>query len=64
MKKIDVFQLVASSTLFIGILIGFIDSLVEIPNWLSYARGVILIVSLVLYIILIIRLIKQKNKKD
>ena len=64
MKKIDIFRLVASSILLVGILIGFIDSLVEIPNWLSYARGVILIVSLVLYIILIIRLIKQKNKKD
>lgn len=64
MKKIDVLQLVASSILLIGVLIGLIDWFVEIPNWLSYARGVMLIVSVVSYIILLIRFIKQNKKKD
>ena len=64
MKKIDVFQLVASIILLVWSLTGSIDLFAEIPNWLSYARGVMLIVLVVLYIILIIRLIKQNKKKD
>ena len=66
MKKVNILQLIASICLLIGSIINLLNLLIEIPFALYVCTGPLLLISVTLFIIVLVKLIKskKKNKND
>ena len=66
MKKVNILQLVASICLLIGSIINLLNLLIEIPFALYVCTGPLLLISVILFIIVFVKQIKNKkqNKND
>ena len=66
MKKVSVLQLIASICLLIGSIINLLNLLIEIPFALYVCTGPLLLISVILFIIVFVKQIKNKkqNKND
>ena len=66
MKKVNILQLIASICLLIGSIINLLNSLIEIPLALYVCTGPLLLISVILFIIVFVKQIKNKkqNKND
>ena len=66
MKKINILQLIASICLLIGSIINLLNLLIEIPFLLYVCTGPLLLISVILFIIVFVKQIKNKkqNKND
>ena len=66
MKKVNILQLIASICLLIGSIINLINLLIEIPFALYVCTGPLLLISVILFIIVFVKQIKNKkqNKND
>ena len=61
MKKINVLQLIASICLLIGSMINLLNLIMEIPFGLYVCSGPLLFVSVVLFIIVLVKQIRNKK---
>ena len=61
MKKVYVLQLIASICLLIGIIINLLNLLIEIPLAIYVCTGPLLLISVILFVIVMIK--KIKNRK-
>ena len=66
MKKVSILQLIASICLLIGSIINLLNILIEIPFALYVCTGPLLLISVILFIIVFVKQIKNKkqNKND
>ncbi len=66
MKKVNILQLIASICLLIGNIINLLNLLIEIPFALYVCTGPLLLISVILFIIVFVKQIKNKkqNKND
>ena len=64
MKKVNVLQLIASICLLIGNIINLLNLLIEIPFALYVCTGPFLLISVTLFIIVLVKLIKSKKNKN
>ena len=66
MKKVNILQLIASICLLIGSIINLLNLLIEIPFALYVCTGPLLLISMILFIIVFVKQIKNKkqNKND
>ena len=65
MKKVNVLQLIASICLLIGSIINLLNLLIEIPFALYVCTGgPLLLISVTLFIIVLVKLIKSKKNKN
>ena len=64
MKKVSVLQLIASICLLIGSIINLLNLLIEIPFALYVCTGSLLLISVTLFIIVLVKLIKSKKNKN
>ena len=66
MKKVNILQLIASICLLIGSIINLLNLLIEIPFALYVCTGPLLLISVILFIVVFIKQIKNKkqNKND
>ena len=66
MKKVNILQLIASICLLIGSIINLLNLLIEIPFALYVCTGPLLLISVILFIIVFLKQIKNKkqNKND
>ena len=66
MKKVNILQLIASICLLIGSIINLLNLLTEIPFALYVCTGPLLLISVILFIIVFVKQIKNKkqNKND
>ena len=66
MKKVNILQLVASICLLIGSIINLLNLLIEIPFAVYVCTGPLLLISVILFIIVFVKQIKNKkqNKND
>ena len=66
MKKVNILQLIASMCLLIGSIINLLNLLIEIPFALYVCTGPLLLISVILFIIVFVKQIKNKkqNKND
>ena len=64
MKKVSVLQLIASICLLIGSIINLLNLLIEIPFALYVCTGPLLLISVTLFIIVLVKLIKSKKNKN
>ena len=62
MRKINIVQLIASICLLIGSVINLLNILIEIPLAIYVCTGPLLLISVVLFIILLIKQIKIKKQ--
>ncbi len=62
MKKVNVLQLIASICLLIGSMINLLNLIMEIPFGLYVCTGPLLFVSVVLFIIVLVK--QMRNKKQ
>ena len=66
MKKVNILQLIASICLLVGSIINLLNLLIEIPFALYVCTGPLLLISVILFIIVFVKQIKNKkqNKND
>ena len=66
MKKVNILQLIASICLLIGSIINLLNLLIKIPFALYVCTGPLLLISVILFIIVFVKQIKNKkqNKND
>ena len=66
MKKVNILQLIASICLLLGSIINLLNLLIEIPFALYVCTGPLLLISVILFIIVFVKQIKNKkqNKND
>lgn len=66
MKKVNILQLIASICLLIGSIINLLNLLIEIPFALYVCTSPLLLISVILFIIVFVKQIKNKkqNKND
>ncbi len=66
MRKVNVLQLVASICLLIGSIINLLNLLIEIPFAIYVCTGPLLLISVILFVIVMIKQIKirKQDKKD
>ena len=66
MKKVNILQLIASICLLISSIINLLNLLIEIPFALYFCTGPLLLISVILFIIVFVKQIKNKkqNKND
>ena len=66
MKKVNILQLVASICLLIGSIINLLNLLIELPFAVYVCTGPLLLISVILFIIVFVKQIKNKkqNKND
>ena len=66
MKKVNILQLIASICLLIGSIINLLNLLIEIPFALYVCTGPLLLISVILFIVVFVKQIKNKkqNKND
>ena len=66
MKKVNILQLIASICLLIGSIINLLNLLIDIPFALYVCTGPLLLISVILFIIVFVKQIKNKkqNKND
>ena len=66
MKKVNILQLIASVCLLIGSIINLLNLLIEIPFAVYVCTGPLLLISVILFIIVFVKQIKNKkqNKND
>ena len=64
MKKVSVLQLIASICLLIGSIINLLNLLIEIPFALYVCTAPLLLISVTLFIIVLVKLIKSKKNKN
>jgi len=66
MKKVNILQLISSICLLIGSIINLLNLLIEIPFALYVCTGPLLLISVILFIIVFVKQIKNKkqNKND
>ena len=61
MKKVNILQLIASICLLIGSIINLLNLIIEIPFGLYVCTGPLLFVSVVLFIIVLVKRIRNKK---
>lgn len=62
MKRVNIIQLIASICLLAGSIINLLNIFTEIPHQLYVCTGPLLLISVVLFIIVIVKQIKNKNQ--
>ena len=62
MKKVNILQLIASICLLIANIINLLNLLIKIPFALYVCTGPLLLISMILYGVVIVKLIKNKKK--
>lgn len=62
MKKVNVIQLIASICLLLGSIINLLNLLVEIPFGLYVCTGPLLASSIILFVIVLVKQIKNRKK--
>ena len=63
MKKVNILQLIASICLLIGSITNLLNLLIEIPFALYVCTGPLLLISVILFGIVIVKQIKEKQKE-
>ena len=66
MKKVNVLQLIASICLLIGSIINLLNLLMEIPFAIYVCTGPLLLISVILFVIVMMKQIKNRkqDKRD
>ena len=62
MKKVNIIQLIASICLLAGSIINLLNIFTKIPFQLYVCTGPLLLTSVILFIIVIVKQIKNKNQ--
>ena len=62
MKKVNILQFVASLCLLVGSILNLLNILIEIPFTIYVCSGPLLLISVILFVIVLIKKIKYKNR--